>query len=39
MKIREEENFLGIYYIGKRTDVYEQLRRLLAELQKAPSKV
>jgi len=33
--IGEEENFLGIYYIGRRSDIYEQFRRLLAELQKA----
>jgi mRNA interferase RelE/StbE len=34
--IREEEYLIGIYYIGQRSDVYEQFRRLLAELQKAP---
>jgi mRNA-degrading endonuclease RelE of RelBE toxin-antitoxin system len=35
-RIGEEENSLGIYYIGQRSDVYEQFRRLLAELQKGP---
>ena len=35
-RIGEEEDFLGIYYIGQRSDVYEQFRRLLAELQKGP---
>ena len=37
--IREEEYLIGIYYIGKRSDVYEQFRRLLAEIQKAPPMV
>ena len=33
--INEEENFIQIYHIGQRRDVYEQFRRLLAELQKS----
>jgi mRNA-degrading endonuclease RelE of RelBE toxin-antitoxin system len=32
--INEEENFIQIYHIGHRRDVYEQLRRLLTGLQK-----
>jgi addiction module RelE/StbE family toxin len=32
--IREEKNYIEIYYIGRRSDVYEQFRRLLTELQK-----
>ena len=35
--IFEEKNFLEIYYIGRRKDVYEQFRRLLIELQKSSS--
>ena len=31
--INEETNFIQIYHIGRRRDVYEQLRRLLTELQ------
>ena len=31
--INEEKNFIQIYHIGRRRDVYEQLRRLLIELQ------
>jgi len=30
----EEDNYIEIYYIGRRSDVYEQFRRLLTELQK-----
>ena len=33
--INEEKNFIQIYHIGRRKDVYEQLRRLLTELQKS----
>ena len=33
--VREENNYIDIYYIGHRSDVYEQFRRLLTELQKA----
>ena len=33
--ISEEEDYLEIYYIGRRRDVYEQFRRLLIELQKS----
>jgi mRNA interferase RelE/StbE len=33
--INEDKNFIQIYYIGRRRDVYEQLKRLLAELQKS----
>ena len=33
--INEEKNFIQIYNIGRRRDVYEQLKRLLAELQKS----
>ena len=32
--INEEKNFIQIYHIGRRRDVYEQLKRLLTELQK-----
>ena len=31
--INEEKKFIQIYNIGRRRDVYEQLKRLLAELQ------
>jgi mRNA interferase RelE/StbE len=30
--INEDKNFIQIYHIGRRIDVYEQLRRLLSEL-------
>ena len=33
--INEEKNLIQIYHIGQRKDVYEQLRRLLIELQKS----
>ena len=33
--IREEKNYIDVYYIGRRSDVYEQFRRLLTELQKS----
>ena len=33
--VSEEENYIEIYYIGRRSDVYEQFRRLLTELQKS----
>ncbi len=33
--INEEKNFIQIYHIGRRRDVYEQFRRLLTELQKS----
>ena len=33
--IDEEENFIQVYYIGRRRDVYEQFRRLLIKLQKS----
>ena len=33
--IREEEYLLRVYYIGQRSDVYEQFRQMLTELQKA----
>ncbi len=32
--VSEEENYIEIYYIGRRRDVYEQFRRLLTELQR-----
>jgi mRNA-degrading endonuclease RelE of RelBE toxin-antitoxin system len=32
--VNEEENYIEIYYVGRRSDVYEQFRRLLIELQK-----
>ena len=35
--INEENNFLEIYYVGHRKDVYEQFRFLLHELQKNSS--
>jgi mRNA-degrading endonuclease RelE of RelBE toxin-antitoxin system len=31
--INEEDNYIEIYYIGPRSDVYEQFKRLLAELK------
>ena len=31
-KLNEPENFIEIYYIGHRKDVYEQFRRLLNRL-------
>jgi len=34
--IREDEYLLRIYYIGQRSDVYEQFRQMLTGLQKAP---
>ena len=33
--VREENNYIEIFYIGRRSDVYEQFRRLLTELQKS----
>ena len=33
--INEEKNFIQIYHIGQKRDVYEQLRRLLTEFQKS----
>ena len=33
--INEEKNFIQIYHIGQRRDIYEQFRRLLTELQKS----
>jgi mRNA-degrading endonuclease RelE of RelBE toxin-antitoxin system len=33
--IDEDKNFIQIYHIGRRRDVYEQLRRLLTEFQKS----
>jgi mRNA-degrading endonuclease RelE of RelBE toxin-antitoxin system len=32
--VHEEENYIEIYYVGRRSDVFEQFRRLLTELQK-----
>jgi len=32
--INEEKNFIEIYHIGRRRDIYEQFKRLLIELQK-----
>ena len=32
----EQENFIQIFHVGHRKDVYEQFRILLAELQKHP---
>ena len=37
--IKEDEYLLRIYYIGQRSNVYEQFRQMLAGLQKAPPKV
>jgi mRNA-degrading endonuclease RelE of RelBE toxin-antitoxin system len=31
--VSEEENYVEIYYVGRRSDVYEQFRRLLTEFQ------
>ena len=33
--LNEEENYIQIYNIGRRSDVYDQFRRMLSELQKA----
>ena len=33
--INEEKNFLQIYHIDRRKDIYEQFKRLLIELQKS----
>ena len=33
--INGEKNFIQIYHIGQRRNVYEQLRRLLTEFQKS----
>ena len=33
--INEEINFIQIYHIGRRRDIYEQFKRLLIELQKS----
>jgi len=35
--INEEDSFIQIFHIGHRSDVYEQLRRLLNELQEKSS--
>jgi len=32
--LKEEEYLLRVYYIGQRSNVYEQFRQLLADLQK-----
>ena len=32
--INEERNFIQIYHIGRRRDIYEQFKRFLIELQK-----
>ena len=37
--MREDEYLLRIYYIGQRSDVYQQFRQMLAGLQKAPPMV
>jgi hypothetical protein len=31
--INEEDNYIEIYYIGHRSDVYEQFKRLVAGLK------
>ena len=33
-RVNEENSYIEIYYIGPRSDVYEQFRRLLTELRK-----
>jgi mRNA-degrading endonuclease RelE of RelBE toxin-antitoxin system len=33
--INEEKDYIQIYHIGRRRDVYEQLKRLLIELQRS----
>ena len=33
--LNEERNFIQIYHIGRRRDIYEQFKRLLIELQKS----
>ena len=37
--LKEEEYLLRIYYIGQRSDVYEQFRQILTELQKSSYRV
>ena len=37
--LKEEECLIRIYYIGQRSDVYEQFRQMLTELQKTSPKV
>ena len=37
--LMEEEYLIRIYYIGQRSDVYEQFRQMLTELQKTSPKV
>jgi hypothetical protein len=32
---REENNFIQVYHIGRRRDIYDQFKRLLIELQKS----
>ena len=32
--VNEKNNYIEMYYVGPRSDVYEQFRRLLTELQK-----
>ncbi len=31
--VSEEANYIEIYYIGRRSDVFEEFRRLLTQLQ------
>ena len=35
--INEEKSFIQVYHIGHRSDVYEQFRRLLSELNEKSS--
>jgi mRNA interferase RelE/StbE len=37
--INEEEKIIQIFYIGRRSDVYEQFRHLLTELKKSATTV
>ena len=32
--VNEDEKYIEIYYVGRRSDLFEQFRRLLTELQK-----
>ena len=34
-RVNEEKSYIEIYYVGPRSDVYEQFRRLLTDLKKA----
>ena len=35
--VAENQKSIQVYYVGRRRDVYEQFRRLIAELRKPPA--